>query len=336
MAILVTGGAGFIGSHVVERLAARGDEVVILDDFNSYYSPAVKRQNLTALAGHPSVHLVHGDVAEEADVARAFARWRINAVVHLAARAGVRPSLRDPALYERVNVGGTLQLLEHSRRARVERFIFASSSSVYGVSTPVPFSESDPADRAISPYAATKRAAEILCHTYHHLYGLPVTCLRLFTVYGPRQRPDLAIHAFARSICAGEAIRVFGDGTSARDYTYISDIVEGVLAALDRSQPFGYEIFNLGNANPVPLHTLIRLLATSLGLEALIEYAPNQSGDVQITYADIGKAQRSLGYRPRVPIEEGIDRFCAWYLHEHGYARPLIVSGLGQDELHQG
>jgi UDP-glucuronate 4-epimerase len=336
MAILVTGGAGFIGSHVVERLIARGDEVVIFDDFNNYYSPAVKRQNLASFAGQPRVHLVYGDVAEEGDVSRAFTRWRIDSVIHLAARAGVRPSLSDPALYERVNVGGTLHLLEHSRRAHVERLIFASSSSVYGLSAPVPFSESDPADRAISPYAATKRAAEVLCHTYHHLYGLPVTCLRLFTVYGPRQRPDLAIHAFTRSICGGEAIRVYGDGTSARDYTFISDIVDGILAALDRPRPFEYEIFNLGNANPVPLHTLIRLLATSLGREALIEHAPSQLGDVQITYADISKAQRLLGYRPQVPIEEGIDRFCAWYLHEHGYARPLIVSGLGLDDLHQG
>src|SRR5262249_2902553 len=188
MAILVTGGAGFIGSHVVERLIARGEEVVILDDFNTYYSPAVKRHNLALFAEHSGVHLIHGDIAEEVDVSRAFARRKIDSVIHLAARAGVRPSLHDPALYERVNIGGTLQLLEHSRRTRVARFIFASSSSVYGLSAPVPFTESDPADRAISPYAATKRAAEVLCYTYHHLYGLPVTCLRLFTVYGPRQR----------------------------------------------------------------------------------------------------------------------------------------------------
>jgi len=333
MATLVTGGAGFIGSHVVGRLIARGDEVVILDDFNTYYSPAIKRQNLASLAKHPGVHLIHGDIAEEGDVSRAFAQRKIDAIIHLAARAGVRPSLSDPALYERVNIGGTLQLLEHARRAHIERFIFASSSSVYGLSAAVPFTESDPADRAISPYAATKRAAEVLCYTYHHLYGLPVTCLRLFTVYGPRHRPDLAIHAFTRSICAGEAIRIFGDGTSARDYTYISDIVDGILGALDRPRPFGYEIINLGNANPVPLHTLIQLLSTSLRRDVLIERAPSQPGDVQITYADIGKAQRSLGYQPRVQIEEGIDRFCTWYLHELGYARPAIATDLALDTL---
>ncbi len=316
MAVLVTGGAGFIGSQVVERLIARGNEVVIVDDFNDYYDPMIKERNLADVVDHPGLHLVRGDIADEAVVAYAFAVRPIRAVVHLAARAGVRPSLRDPLLYERVNIHGTFRLLEASRRAHVERFLFASSSSVYGLSAAVPFNESDPADRPISPYAATKRAGEMLCYTYHQLYGLPITCMRLFTVYGPRQRPDLAIRAFTHSIWAGQPIRVFGDGTSARDYTFITDIVDGFLAALDRPAPFAYEIFNLGNSHPVPLSTLIRLIEAALGRTAAIEPAPEQPGDVRLTYADIGKSQRLLGYQPRVAIEEGIERFCSWYLRE--------------------
>jgi UDP-glucuronate 4-epimerase len=316
MAVLVTGGAGFIGSYLVERLLARGDEVVVLDDFNDYYDPAVKERNLAAIVDRPGLHLVHGDIADEAVVAYAFAVRPIRAVAHLAARAGVRPSLCDPLLYERVNIRGTLRLLEASRRAHVERFLFASSSSVYGLSAAVPFNECDPADRPISPYAATKRTGEMICYTYQQLYGLPIACLRLFTVYGPRQRPDLAIHAFTHNIWNGQPIRVFGDGTSARDYTFVTDIVDGFIAALDRPEPFAYEIFNLGNSHPVPLRTLIRLIEAALGRQAIIEPAPEQPGDVRLTYADISKAQRLLGYQPRVAIEEGIERFCSWYLRE--------------------
>jgi UDP-glucuronate 4-epimerase len=319
MAVLVTGGAGFIGSHVVERLIARGSEVVVLDDFNNYYDPAIKEHNLAGVAGKQGLHIVRGDVADEAAVAEAFAIRRIRAVVHLSARAGVRPSLGDPLLYERANIRGALLILEQSRREGVERVVFASSSSVYGTTTRAPFTESDAADRPISPYSATKRAAELLCYTYSHLYGLPVTCLRLFTVYGPRQRPDLAIHTFTHSIWTGQPIRVFGDGASARDYTYVDDIVDGMLAALDRPAPLAYEIINLGNSLPVQLSALISLIEGALGRTAVIEQAPEQPGDVQLTYADIGKAQRLLGYRPRVQIEEGIQRFSSWYLREHGY-----------------
>lgn len=336
MAILITGGAGFIGSHIVEALMARGDEVVVLDDFNDYYDPAAKERNLAAVRDQPGLHLVHGDIADEAAVTQAFGICPIHAVVHLAARAGVRPSLRDPVLYERVNLQGTLLLLEASRRAAVERFLFASSSSVYGQSTTVPFSESDSADRPISPYAATKRAGELHCYTYHHLYGLPITCMRLFTAYGPRQRPDLAIHAFTRKIWSGQPIRVFGDGASARDYTFVTDIVDGFLAALNRPHPFAYEIFNLGNSHPVHLNALIHLIEDALGRTAIVEPAPEQPGDVRLTYADIGKSQRLLGYRPRVSIEEGIDRFCAWFVREQD--REWLASGryITSGERHVG
>ena len=325
MAVLVTGGAGFIGSHVVERLMARGDEVVVLDDLNDYYDPAIKLRNLAGVVDQPGLHLVRGDIADEAAVGQAFAMARIRAVVHLAARAGVRPSLSDPLLYERANIRGALQILEQSRREGVERVVFASSSSVYGMTTHAPFVESDPADRPISPYSATKRAAGLLCYTYSHLYQLPSVCMRLFTVYGPRQRPDLAIHAFTHSIWNGQPIKVFGDGTSARDYTFVDDIVDGLLTTLDRPTPFAYEIFNLGNSLPVPLSALISLIEHALGRTAVIEPAPEQPGDVKLTYADIGKAQHLLGYQPRVQIEEGIQRFCSWYLREYG-CEPLARS----------
>lgn len=336
MAILITGGAGFVGSHIVEALLARGDEVVVLDDFNDYYAPAVKERNLAAVRDQPGLRLVRGDIADEAAIAQAFGACPIHAVVHLAARAGVRPSLRDPILYERVNVQGTLLLLEAARQAEVGRFIFASSSSVYGESATVPFSESDPADRPISPYAATKRAGELLCHTYFHLYGLPVACMRLFTVYGPRQRPDLAIHAFARNIWAGEPIFAFGDGASARDYTFVTDIVDGFLAALNHPQPFAYEIFNLGNSRPVQLKTLIHLIENALGRTAIVEQAPEQPGDVPLTYADISKSKRLLGYQPSVSIEEGIERFCGWFLRQQQREWLAAENYIATGERHVG
>lgn len=327
MAVLVTGGAGFVGSHVVERLIARGEEVVVLDDFNAYYDPGMKERNLAAVARNPALHVVRGDVADPDDVAAAFARAPIRAVMHLAGRAGVRPSVADPLLYERTNGRGTLVLLEESRRADIERFIFASSSSVYGATSRVPFVETDPADRPISPYAATKRAAEITCHTYHHLYDLPIACLRLFTVYGPRQRPDLAIHAFTRDILAGREIQLFGDGTTARDYTYVSDIVDGLLAALDRPEPFGYEIFNLGNSHPILLRDLIQTLETVLDRAALIRYVNEQPGDVRLTYADLTKSHRLLGYSPHVPFAEGVARFAEWYTAEYALAESRRAIG---------
>jgi UDP-glucuronate 4-epimerase len=336
MAVLVTGGAGFIGSHIVERLISRGDEVVVLDDLNNYYDPAIKERNLAGVVDEPGLHLVRGDIADEAAVGQAFAISRIRAVVHLAARAGVRPSLSDPLLYERANIRGALQILEQSRREDVERVVFASSSSVYGLTARAPFSESDPADRPISPYSATKRAAELLCYTYSHLYQLPIVCMRLFTVYGPRQRPDLAIHAFTHRIWNGQPIQVFGDGTSARDYTFVDDIVDGILTALDRPEPFAYEIFNLGNSLPVQLSALISLIEDALGRAAVIELAPEQPGDVKLTCADIRKAQRLLGYQPRVRIEEGIQRFCSWYLREHGCERLSTSHYIMSGEHHVG
>jgi len=311
MSILVTGGAGFIGSHVVERLAGRGDKVVCLDNFNDCYSAEVKRDNVRDALGTGKVRLLVGDI-RDAEVCRtAVADDDLIAVIHLAARAGVRPSIEQPALYEEVNCLGTVNLLEAARGAGVEKFVFGSSSSVYGVNSKVPFSEDDPVTRPISPYAATKRAGELMCHVYHHLYDLPIVCLRFFTVYGPRQRPDLAIHKFARLIEAGEPIPMYGDGTSRRDYTYVSDIVDGVLAALDR--PLDFEIINLGNSEPVRLRDLIRIIEEAMEKQARIDQLPEQPGDVPVTYADITKARRLLGYDPQFPIRQGIQSFVEWF-----------------------
>ena len=314
--ILVTGGAGFIGSHLVERLAARGDAVVVLDSFDTYYDPAIKRRNLrAALEGTPGPHggsvtLVEGDIRDTAALDRLFGQRPIDAVVHLAARAGVRPSIEAPLLYEDVNVKGTVNLLDACRRHRTHRFVFGSSSSVYGDSTRVPFSEDAPVERPVSPYAATKVAGELLCHTYHHLFGMDITCLRFFTVYGPRQRPEMAIHKFARLILQGQPLPRFGDGRTERDYTYIDDILDGVVKALDRAS--GYEVFNLGESRRVSLSFLIGLLEKEIGLPARVETLPDQPGDVKITCADITRARQRLGYDPRVPIEEGIRRFVSW------------------------
>ncbi len=310
MAILVTGGAGFIGSHVVDRLAERGEQVVCLDNLNDYYSPDVKRDNVAAALESGRMELTEGDIRDAELCREAVSRGDVRAVVHLAARAGVRPSIEQPDLYEEVNCLGTINLLEAARRFGVDKFVFGSSSSVYGVNSKVPFSEDDPVERPISPYAATKRAGELMCHVYHHLYGLPIVALRFFTVYGPRQRPDLAIHKFARLIEAGEPIPVYGDGTSRRDYTYVSDVVDGVVAALDR--PLEFEIINLGNSDPVELGTLIGLIEEALDKEARINRLPDQPGDVPVTYADISKARRLLGYEPRFPIRQGLRQFVQW------------------------
>ena len=311
MSILVTGGAGFIGSHLLDRLAAEGREAVCLDDFNDYYSPRIKRRNIAGALETGSVHLVEGDICDLELCRRVFNEHRIERVVHLAARAGVRPSIREPLLYERVNCQGTLNLLECAREAGVEIFVFGSSSSVYGVSDRVPFREDDPADHPISPYAATKRVCELYCSNYHELHGMRILCLRFFTVYGPRQRPDLAISKFTRLIEAGKPIPVFGDGSSRRDYTYVSDVVAGVAAALDSSLEF--EIINLGNSSPVTLGELIERVEQATGKKAQIERLPDQPGDVPLTYADISKAQRLLGYRPGTPIGEGIRAFVEWF-----------------------
>lgn len=316
MAILVTGGAGFIGSHICERLIAMDHEVVCLDDLNDFYSPQVKRQNLKGLYQRANFHLEIADIADVTTLESIFQRYPVTEVIHLAARAGVRPSIHAPLLYEHVNVLGTLHLLNLSCRVGVRRFLLASSSSVYGIDTPAPFREDAVADRPISPYAVTKRAAELYCHTYHHLYDLPVTCLRLFTVYGPRQRPDLAIHKFTRAIAEGREITVYGDGASARDYTYVSDIVDGFIAALQIEPPMAFEIVNLGNSYPVPLQTLIELLQGAMGREAHIRREPDQPGDVPLTYASIEKARRLLGWQPRVSIREGIAHFVSWFVQQ--------------------
>jgi UDP-glucuronate 4-epimerase len=309
--ILVTGGAGFIGSHLTTRLLARGAEVVCLDDFDDYYEPAFKRENVAPFLENPRWHLVEGDIRDEGLVEETYREFGVVETVHLAARAGVRPSIRQPRLYQEVNGIGTLNLLEAARRSGARTFIFASSSSVYGTNSKVPFSEEDPIAQPVSPYAATKRANELMAHVYHHLHGLSVTCLRFFTVYGPRQRPEMAIYHFTEKLAHGEAVPRFGDGSTARDYTYIDDIVDGMLAALDAAAPF--EIVNLGGSRTTTLQRLIELVAEALGTEARVEELPPQPGDVPITYADVSKARRLWGWEPQVAIEEGIGRFVEWY-----------------------
>lgn len=309
--VLVTGGAGFIGSHLSEALLAEGHRIVCLDNFNDYYDPAVKRRNLQAVRQSERFTLVEGDILDLELLRRVFQAHAVDIVVHLAARAGVRPSIAQPLLYQQVNVEGTNNLLELAREAEVEKFIFGSSSSVYGKNEKVPFSEDDSVDHPISPYAATKKAGELICYTYHHLYGLPVTCLRFFTVYGPRQRPDMAIHKFTRLLHRGEAIPMFGDGESRRDYTFISDIVHGICNAIEFCQ--SYHIYNLGESRTIALKELIQLIAEALGVEAKIQKLPEQPGDVPITYADISKAQREIQYQPKVAIETGVKEFVKWY-----------------------
>ncbi len=309
--ILVTGGAGFIGSHLCERLVREGHQVVALDNFNDYYDPAIKRNNLAWLSEQANFALIEGDILDLETLRGLFEKNRFETVVHLAARAGVRPSIQQPLLYEKVNVEGTMNLLELAREFGTARFVFGSSSSVYGKNERVPFSESDPVDHPISPYAATKKAGEIICYTYHHLYGLPVTCLRFFTVYGPRQRPDMAIHKFTRLLAQGRPVPMFGDGRSRRDYTYIADIVDGIVKAMDRCR--GYHIYNLGESQTIALKDLIALIAQTLGVEAKIERLPEQPGDVPITFADISRAQKEIGYDPKTGIEEGIGHFVKWF-----------------------
>lgn len=312
--ILVTGAAGFIGSHLSERLLARGSRVIALDNFDPFYAPQLKRQNLAAIADHPAFQLIEGDCAEPQDVERAFAQ-PLDAVIHLAAKAGVRPSIQDPLGYTRANIVATQVMLEAAKQRGVSRFIFGSSSSVYGNNEKVPFSEDDPVDRPISPYAATKRAGEVLAHTYHHLHGMGVLCLRFFTVYGPRQRPDLAIRKFATLLAKGQPIPFFGDGTTERDYTWIDDILQGVLAALDRSgsHPGEFEIINLGESRTTSLSTLVQLIAEALEVEPKLERQPMQPGDVNRTFADVSKARRLLAYNPTTPVEVGIPRFIEWF-----------------------
>lgn len=312
MNFLVTGGAGFVGSHVCERLLDLGHSVCTLDDLNSFYDPAIKQQNIREIQskGKP-FEFVQGDLLDLDLLKELFSRARFDQVIHLAARAGVRPSLQEPALYQRVNVEGTTQLLEMARAHKVKKVTIASSSSVYGINSKVPFSEDDPIFHAISPYAASKLACEALGHVYHHVYGMDIVMLRFFTVYGPRQRPDLAIHKFARLIHFGKPIPVYGDGSTARDYTYISDIVDGVMAVTKKE--FGYQVFNLGESQTVRLSYLIEILEKAIGKKAVIDRQPPQPGDVPITYANIAKARSLLGYTPGIKIDAGIPLFVDWF-----------------------
>ncbi len=311
MRILVTGGAGFIGSHLVEKLLATGHEVSILDDFNDFYDPQIKRANIAAVAQNVAVHEI--DLRDAAAINALFQREKFDTIAHLAARAGVRPSIRQPELYYDTNVGGTLHLLEAARLTGVERFIFASSSSVYGIAKTVPFSEDLHLTQTISPYAATKIAGEFLCSTYSHLYRMRIVALRLFTVYGARQRPDLAIHQFTKRIYAGEPIDQFGDGTTRRDYTYVDDIIHGLIAALKYEGPL-FDIFNLGENDTIQLKDLIAAIEKSLGRKAKINQLPEQPGDVPVTCADISKAKKLLGYKPITPLSAGLPKFVDWFL----------------------
>jgi UDP-glucuronate 4-epimerase len=310
MKLLVTGGAGFIGSHLVDRLLGEGHRVTVVDNFDPFYDLAIKERNIEPHLKNPDYRLVRADL-RDADGLREQLEGGYDAIIHLAACAGVRPSIQEPAKYQAVNVGGTQNLLELAREWGVEQFVFASSSSVYGTNPNVPWREDEPGLRPISPYASTKVSCELLGHVYSHLYGIRFIGLRFFTVYGPRQRPDLAIHKFSRMIAAGEPLPFHGDGTSSRDYTFIDDIIAGVRAAIDyRESP--YEIINLGNDQPVTLSGLVRLISAAVGKEAVLVPLPDQPGDVPHTRADISKAARLLGYRPETPLETGIAKFVEW------------------------
>ncbi len=310
MKAIITGAAGFIGSHLCERLLGRGWEVVGIDNFDGFYDPNVKRSNIETCLESGRFQIVEADIRDSAQMNK-IAGGGADIVAHLAARAGVRPSIANPALYTDVNVNGTVAMLEATRNNGIARFVFASSSSVYGNNKKVPFAEEDNVDFPISPYAATKKAGELICHTYHHLYGISVTCLRYFTVYGPRQRPDLAIHKFARLIEQDKPIPVYGDGSMMRDFTYIDDIIDGTIAAINHCE--GYNIYNLGESRPITVSDLVAEIEKALGKKAAIEYQPAQPGDVERTYADVTKAKRDLGYAPNTQISDGLKPFVDWF-----------------------
>jgi UDP-glucuronate 4-epimerase len=309
--VLLTGGAGFIGSHLAERLLLEGHQLFVVDDLNDFYSIEAKQRNLQEIRQRGSFEFEQADICDQDKLGKIFERCRPEVVVHLAARAGVRPSLEQPFLYERVNVEGTLVLLELARLFAVRKFLFASSSSIYGITSKIPFAETEANPNPISPYGVTKLAGEKLCYCYAHLYQVPTICLRFFTVYGPRQRPDLAIHKFLKLIYQGAEISVFGDGSSLRDYTFIDDIVDGILAALQFDCQF--EVFNLGNSNPISLIEMIRLLEKHSGKAAHLRFQPDQPGDMPFTHADLSKAGQLLSYRPRVSFETGVTRFVEWF-----------------------
>jgi UDP-glucuronate 4-epimerase len=315
MRVIVTGGAGFIGSNLCQRLLGRGDQVLALDSFNDFYDPAVKGENVrevTASDKNGAFRVAEADIRDAQALDKIFMEFRPDAVVHLAAYAGVRPSIQNPQLYVDVNLMGTTRILDAMVKYRVKRLVFASSSSVYGNNEKVPFSEDDPVDHPISPYAATKKAGELLVHTYHALHGLHCACLRFFTVYGPRQRPDLAISKFVSLIRAGKPIPVYGDGSTRRDYTYIADILDGLTAALDWTETDGYDVFNLGESHTVSLSEMIETIERVLGKRADIDRLPMQPGDVKQTFADVSKARHALGYSPSTSFEEGVRKYVAW------------------------
>lgn len=312
MRTIVTGGAGFIGSNLVDRLLADGAEVLVVDNFDPCYPRACKEANLADALEDPRCRLVELDIRDAVATDAVLERFHPDAIVHLAARGGVRPSIENPALYTEVNVLGTVNWLEAAARLEPRpRFVYASSSSVYGDRPDAPFRETDPVDLPISPYAASKKACELLAHTFHHVHGLPVTGLRLFTAYGPRNRPDLAIAKFTRLIDRGEPVPIYGDGTTWRDYTFVSDIVDGIVQAIDRCS--GYHIYNLGNSDPIELRRLVQAIAAALGKEAIIQRLPEQAGDVRQTCADISRAEADLGYAPKTSLSEGLERYVAWY-----------------------
>ncbi|MEW5807000.1 MAG: GDP-mannose 4,6-dehydratase [Acidobacteriota bacterium] len=309
--ILITGGAGFIGSHLAERSLEKGYEVTVIDNFDPFYDPNVKRQNISKASMDPRYQLLEGDIRDEEFIHFVFGRHTPDIVVHLAARAGVRPSIDHPVIYNDVNVRGTAIILEACHKHGVKRFIFGSSSSVYGNAEKVPFSEDDNVDYPVSPYAATKKAGELLCYTYHHLYGMAIHCLRFFTVFGPRQRPEMAIHKFTRMIDRDEELTQYGNGKSSRDYTYIEDIIDGVMASIENVS--GYEIINLGESKTTSITELIKKLEALLGKKARVRVLPHQPGDVHTTCADIRKAARILGYAPKFPVDAGLKVFVEWY-----------------------
>ncbi|MFV9504608.1 MAG: NAD-dependent epimerase/dehydratase family protein [Oscillochloridaceae bacterium umkhey_bin13] len=315
MSYLVTGGAGFIGSHLVEALLRRGEQVVALDNFTPYYDPARKRRNLAWAMSQPGFQLVEADLRDAEALANLFATYRPHKVAHLAAMPGPRPSIADPALYQQVNVGGSVHLFELARRYEVAAFVMASTSSVYGRASKIPFEEHDPTDQPLSPYAATKKAAEVLAYTFHSLYGTPTSVLRFFTVYGPRGRPDMTPYLFVEKMVRNEPFVLFNGGTGLfRDYTYVDDIIQGVVVALDHPQP--YAIFNLGNANPVEMNHFVALLEQVTGLQARIETKPLPATEPPITFANTSRAAELLGFRSQVSIETGLARFWDWYQHE--------------------
>lgn len=311
MGVLVTGGAGFIGTNLIDKLI-QTEKVFCLDNFDEFYDSKIKRKNIEAFLKNKNFKLLEGNIRDKPFLEKVFSENDFDKVIHLAAKAGVRLSLENPLIYSQVNIDGTVNLLDLSKDHKIKNFVFASSSSVYGNNKKVPFTEKDFVDNPVSPYAASKKAGELFCYTYHHLYQTPITCLRFFTVYGPGQRPEMAIHKFTRLIDQGKEIQLYGDGSTKRDYTYISDIVEGIISALNKN--LGFEVINLGNSKTVELKELIEIIEKNLGKKAKIKYLSEQPGDVKITFADISKAKQLLGYNPKTGIQDGVKKFVEWYL----------------------